>query len=62
MTKQHSIGIIPLRAGSKSIPGKNKKKLVGRPLYQWVLGEAIFSDLDEVIVFTDDEEILNQVV
>lgn len=53
------VAIIPLRKGSKGIPGKNKKKLLGRPLFSWVLGAAIFSDLDEVYVFTDDEEILN---
>lgn len=56
-----SIGIIPLRKGSKGIPGKNKKKLLGRPLYQWVLGEAIQSNLDEVYVFTDDEAIIERV-
>jgi len=54
-----SIAILPLRKGSKGIPGKNKKKILGRPLYQWVLGEAIFSSLDEIYVFTDDEEILD---
>jgi N-acylneuraminate cytidylyltransferase len=53
--------IIPLRSGSKGIPGKNKKKLLGRSLYQWVLGEAIFSELDEICIFTDDHEILEQV-
>ena len=52
------VAIIPIRKGSKGIPGKNKKKMLGRPLFSWVLGEAIFSDLDEVYVFTDDEEIL----
>ncbi|RAK22699.1 N-acylneuraminate cytidylyltransferase [Flavobacterium aquaticum] len=52
------VAIIPLRKGSKGIPGKNKKKMLGRPLFSWVLGAAIFSDLDEVYVFTDDEEIL----
>lgn len=52
------VAIIPLRKGSKGIPGKNKKKLLGRSLFSWVLGAAIFSDLDEVYVFTDDEEIL----
>lgn len=51
-------GIIPIRKNSKGIPGKNKKKMVGRPLFSWVLTEAIFSDLDEVYVFTDDEEII----
>ena len=53
--------IIPLRSGSKGIPGKNKKKMLGRPLYQWVLGEAIFSELNEIYIFTDDHEILEQV-
>jgi len=53
--------IIPLRKGSKGIPGKNKKKLVGRPLFSWVLSEAILSNLDEVYVFTDDVEIINYV-
>jgi YrbI family 3-deoxy-D-manno-octulosonate 8-phosphate phosphatase len=55
------IAIIPLRAGSVGIPFKNKKKLFGRPLYQWVLTEAIFSELDEIYIFTDDEEILLQI-
>lgn len=53
--------IIPLRKDSKGIPGKNKKKMLGRPLFSWVLGEAIFSNLDEVYVFTDDEEIIDYI-
>jgi YrbI family 3-deoxy-D-manno-octulosonate 8-phosphate phosphatase len=52
------IGIIPLRKDSKGIPGKNKMKMVGRPLFSWVLTEAIFSDLDIVYVFTDDVGII----
>ena len=56
-----AIGIIPLRKGSKGIPGKNKKKLLGRPLYQWVLGEAIQSDLDDVYVFTDDDDLIEKI-
>ena len=52
------IGFIPLRKGSKGIPNKNKRKMVGRPLFTWVLGEAIFSNLDEVVVYTDDESII----
>lgn len=57
MTKK--VGFIPLRKGSKGIPGKNKKKMVGRPLFTWVLGEAILSLLDIVYVFTDDLEIID---
>lgn len=51
--------ILPLRKESKGIPGKNKKKMLGRPLFSWVLTEAIFSNLDEIVVFTDDPEIID---
>lgn len=52
------LGFIPLRKGSKSIIAKNKKKLLGRPLFSWTLAEAILSNLDRVIVYTDDEDII----
>ena len=55
------VAIIPLRKGSKGILGKNKKKMVGRPLFTWVLTEAIFSNLDLIYVFTDDSEIIEYV-
>lgn len=54
----YKIGFIPLRKNSKGINNKNKRKMVGRPLFTWVLGEAIFSNLDMVYVFTDDEWIM----
>ena len=53
--------IIPLRKDSKGIPGKNKKKILGRPLFSWVLTEAVFSNLDSVYVFTDDQEIIDYI-
>ncbi|MBD0833095.1 acylneuraminate cytidylyltransferase [Aestuariibaculum sp. TT11] len=53
------IGFIPLRKHSKGIPGKNKRKMLGRPLFTWVLGEAIMSELDEVFVYTDDDGIID---
>ncbi|WP_405295869.1 cytidylyltransferase domain-containing protein [Algibacter sp. Ld11] len=53
------IGFIPLRKGSKGIVGKNKRKMVGRPLYTWVLGEALHSDLDLVYIYTDDQSIID---
>lgn len=55
------VAIIPLRAGSKGIPEKNKKKIMGRPLFSWSLGEAIKSMLDEVYIFTDDNGIIDYV-
>jgi N-acylneuraminate cytidylyltransferase len=56
-----SVAILPLRKGSKGIPGKNKKRLLGRSLYQWILGEAIQSNLTEIYLFTDDDEIISTV-
>ncbi|SFU61945.1 N-acylneuraminate cytidylyltransferase [Pustulibacterium marinum] len=52
------IAVIPIRKGSKGIPNKNKKKMVGRPLFTWALKEAVFSNLDEVYVFTDDAQVI----
>jgi N-acylneuraminate cytidylyltransferase len=53
-----TLGFIPLRKNSKGIPGKNRRKMVGKPLFTWVLGEALLSNLDEVYVYTDDDVIL----
>ena len=54
-----NIAILPLRKGSKGIPGKNRKYILGRPLFSWCLYEAIKSELDKVYVFTNDENIIN---
>lgn len=51
------IGIIPARGDSKSIPRKNLKLLAGKPLIAWSIESAKKSDLNRVIVTTDDEEI-----
>jgi CMP-N,N'-diacetyllegionaminic acid synthase len=53
-----SIGIIPARGGSKSIPLKNIKKLNGKPLIEYTIETAIESKvLDRIIVSTDNDEI-----
>lgn len=33
--------------------------MVGRPLFTWILTQAVFSNLDEIVVFTDDNEIIS---
>jgi len=53
-----SVAILPLRSGSKGILQKNTRRILGRPLYLWTLTEAIFSNLDKIYVFTDDENII----
>jgi CMP-N-acetylneuraminic acid synthetase len=52
------IALVPLRGGSKSIPGKNIKPLAGQPLCAWALKAAFQSGIFErLIVSTDSEEI-----
>lgn len=52
----HTLYFIPIRKGSKGIPGKNMKILGGKPLIAWVLDAIIASGTaDEIWVATDDE-------
>lgn len=52
------ISIIPARGGSKGVPRKNIKQLLGKPLIAWTIEEAKSSKyIDRVVVSTDDEEI-----
>lgn len=55
--KPKIVGIIPARGGSKSIPKKNLKYFCGKPLIAWSIISAKNSNLDRLIVSTDDQEI-----
>lgn len=53
-----TLGLIPARSGSKSVPNKNIVMLCGRPLIAYTLEAAArASHLDRCIVSTDAEEI-----
>lgn len=57
------LAIIPARAGSKRLPGKNTRTFLGKPLIQWTIDlakKAKQSDL--VIVTSDDPKVLNLAV
>lgn len=54
-----SIGIVLARSGSTEIPDKNKRDFCGKPLVQWTIEQALESKLDEVVVSSDDYEILD---
>jgi len=52
------LGLIPARGGSKGLPRKNIKPLLGKPLIAWTIEQALASKyLDKVVVSTDDKEI-----
>lgn len=52
------LGLIPARGGSKSIPRKNIKLFLGKPLIAWSIEQAQECNcFDKIIVSTDDYEI-----
>lgn len=58
MTNRY-IAVIPARAGSKGLPGKNKMILAGKPLVLHTLDSALEAKVfDSIIVSTDDEGII----
>lgn len=48
------VALLPLRGGSKSIPGKNLRNMAGRPLYAWSLDAALESGCFDAVVVASD--------
>lgn len=58
MKKYKILAIIPARGGSKGLPGKNIKPLLGKPLIAWTIEQARKSRyVDKLVVSTDDKKI-----
>jgi CMP-N,N'-diacetyllegionaminic acid synthase len=54
------LAIIPARGGSKGVPRKNIKPLIGKPLIEYTINSALKSKLlTKVILSSDDEEIIS---
>lgn len=52
------VGLVPARGGSKRIPGKNSKPLLGHPLLAYSIASALESGVvDRVFCSTDDSDI-----
>jgi CMP-N-acetylneuraminic acid synthetase len=52
------LALVPARGGSEGIPGKNLKRLGGRPLVEWVIAAIAESGtVDRIVVTTDDDSI-----
>ncbi|WP_326984849.1 acylneuraminate cytidylyltransferase family protein [Chryseobacterium sp. MYb264] len=58
MTEKETLVIIPARGGSKGVPKKNIKDLLGKPLIQYTLDFAVkYYKPEDICVSTDSEEI-----
>ena len=56
------LGIIPARYSSTRLEGKPLKLIEGHTMIEWVYKRAKKSNLDSLIVATDDERIYNEVL
>lgn len=57
--KQKVVALLPMKANSSRVPGKNFKDFCGKPLFRWVLDSLLAVDeIDQVIINTDAKEIL----
>ena len=55
------VAVVPVRAGSKEVPGKNKAIVGGVPLVEYAVAAALAAVSVEAVVLTsDDEEILDR--
>ena len=52
------MALVPVRGGSKGLPGKNTRMLAGKPLYRHAVDQALEAGADEVVISTDIEELL----
>lgn len=57
--KKKIIALLPMKANSERVKGKNFKDFVGKPLFRWVLDTLLsIEEIDEIVINTDAREIL----
>ena len=57
MINQDLVALIPIRAGSKGLPGKNIRALAGKPLYLYAVEQAL-RVVGRCVISTDIPEVL----
>ncbi|WP_418964180.1 3-deoxy-manno-octulosonate cytidylyltransferase [Cetobacterium sp.] len=55
------LGVIPARYESTRLPKKPLKDICGHSMIEWVYKRAMKSNLDEVIIATDSQEVFDEV-
>lgn len=59
MSTRKIVALLPMKAHSARVPGKNFKKFAGKPLFQWVLDSLLeVKGLDHIVINTDARTIL----
>ena len=58
--KLNIVALLPMKAHSSRVPGKNFRELSGKPLFRWMLDTLLAVDeIDKVVINTDARSILN---
>ena len=53
------VALLPMKANSNRVKGKNFRDLAGRPLFRWILDTLLSIDLiDKIVINTDAEKLL----
>ena len=59
MNKQKIVALLPMKANSERVKGKNFREFNGKPLFRWILDTLLsVDDIDCVVINTDAREIL----
>ena len=59
MSSKRVVALLPMKAHSERVKGKNFKPLAGKPLFKWILDSLLaVEDVDLVVINTDAREIL----
>jgi len=54
-----TIALLPMKAHSERVSGKNFRDLAGKPLFRWILDSLLeVTEIDQVVINTDAREIL----
>lgn len=60
MKKQKIVALLPMKANSERVKGKNFKDFNGKPLFRWALDTLLgVKDIDKIVINTDAREILS---
>ncbi len=59
MNKYHIVALLPMKANSQRVKGKNFRDFNGKPLFKWILDTLLSVEkIDKVIINTDARDIL----
>lgn len=60
-SKKRIVALLPMKANSERVKGKNFREFNGKPLFKWILDTLLsVEEIDKVIINTDAREILEK--